>query len=221
MRSYAAESIKQERQQFADELEVIREQKFQLEAQLLEQTARREQEEKASQEKLSYSSKLSVKPSLSISPIKCWRPKRLRLISITVRVSMVCCLHSRSIEGFKKQVNDCFNQEAKERHTLVHEIKSLQKLYEQMTQEALNLTQALKGDNKQQGNWGEVVLARVLVESGLREGHEYQTQVSLQNDAGKRFQPDVLFTYRKKQVVDSKMALVAYERFFNADTDFT
>ena len=53
-----------------------------------------------------------------------------------------------------------------------------------MTREAVNLTQALKGDNKQQGNWGEVVLARVLAESGLREGHEYQTQVSLQNEAG-------------------------------------
>ncbi|WP_159310414.1 DNA recombination protein RmuC, partial [Klebsiella pneumoniae] len=75
---------------------------------------------------------------------------------------------------------------------LVHELRNLQRLNEQMAKEAVNLTQALKGDNKQQGNWGEVVLARVLAESGLREGHEYQTQVSLQNEAGKRYQPDVI-----------------------------
>jgi DNA recombination protein RmuC len=125
------------------------------------------------------------------------------------------------LEGFKKQVSDSFGAEAKERHTLVHEIRNLQQLNEQMTREAVNLTQALKGDNKQQGNWGEVVLARVLAESGLREGHEYETQVSLQNEAGKRYQPDVIVHLPddKQVVVDSKMALVAYERFFNADSD--
>jgi DNA recombination protein RmuC len=90
-----------------------------------------------------------------------------------------------------------------------------------MTREAVNLTQALKGDNKQQGNWGEVVLARVLAESGLREGHEYQTQVSLQNESGKRYQPDVIvhLPHDKQVVIDSKMALVAFERYFNAETD--
>jgi DNA recombination protein RmuC len=125
------------------------------------------------------------------------------------------------LEGFKKQVNDSFSQEAKERHTLVHELKNLQRLNDQMTKEAMNLTQALKGDNKQQGNWGEVVLARVLAESGLREGHEYQTQVSLQNEAGKRYQPDVIvhLPQEKQVVIDSKMVLVAYERYFNAETD--
>ncbi len=90
-----------------------------------------------------------------------------------------------------------------------------------MTREAVNLTQALKGDNKQQGNWGEVVLARVLAESGLREGHEYQTQVSLQNEAGKRYQPDVIvyLPQDKQVVIDSKMTLVAYERYFHAESD--
>jgi len=115
------------------------------------------------------------------------------------------------LEGFKRQVNDSFNLEAKERHTLVHELKNLQRLNEDMTREAVNLTQALKGDNKQQGNWGEVVL----------EGHEYQTQVSLQNEAGRRYQPDVIvhLPQEKQVVIDSKMALVAYERYFNAEID--
>ena len=124
------------------------------------------------------------------------------------------------LEGFKKQVNDNFTQESRERHTLVHQINSLKQLNEQMAKEAINLTQALKGDNKAQGNWGEVVLARVLSDSGLREGHEYQTQVSLENEDGKRYQPDVVvhLPQQKDVVVDAKMSLVAYERFFNADT---
>ncbi len=77
-----------------------------------------------------------------------------------------------------------------------------------MTREVVNPTQALKG-NKQQGNWGKAVLARVLADSGLREGHEYQTQVNLQNDAGKRYQPDVIvhFIQDKQVVVDSKNGL--------------
>lgn len=124
------------------------------------------------------------------------------------------------LEGFSKQVFDGFGDQAKERHTLIHEIKNLQKLNEQMTRDAVNLTQALKGDNKQQGNWGEVVLARVLEESGLREGHEYHTQVSLENEQGKRYQPDVIvrLPQGKDVVIDAKMVLVAYERYFNAQT---
>jgi len=125
------------------------------------------------------------------------------------------------LDGFRKQVNDSFSQEAKERHTLVHELQTLQNLNEKMAQEAINLTQALKGDNKQQGNWGEVVLARVLEESGLREGHEYLTQVSLQSESGKRYQPDVVvyLPNNKQVVIDSKVTLIAYERYFHAETE--
>ncbi|MBD1574534.1 DNA recombination protein RmuC [Vibrio sp. S17_S38] len=125
------------------------------------------------------------------------------------------------LHGFKQQVDTSFNHEAKERHTLVHEIRHLQKLNQQMAQDAVNLTQALKGDNKQQGNWGEVVLANVLKDSGLREGHEYQTQVSLNHENGKRYQPDVIVNLpeNKQVVIDSKMTLVAFERYFNGVTD--
>ncbi|MDR8300249.1 DNA recombination protein RmuC, partial [Acinetobacter baumannii] len=89
-------------------------------------------------------------------------------------------------------VQESFGQEARERHTLAHEIRNLQQLNAQMAQEALNLTKALKGDNKTQGNWGEVVLTRVLEASGLREGYEYQTQVSIETDNLSRMQPDVI-----------------------------
>lgn len=92
-----------------------------------------------------------------------------------------------------------------------------------MAQEAINLTKALKGDNKTQGNWGEVVLSRVLEASGLREGHEYETQVNIQLDQQKRMQPDVVvhLPQGKDVVIDAKMTLVAYERYFNADDEAT
>ncbi|UAK21037.1 DNA recombination protein RmuC [Kluyvera sp. CRP] len=127
------------------------------------------------------------------------------------------------LDGFRRQVQESFGQEAKERHTLAYEIRSLQEMSGRMMQEAVNLTRALKGDNKTQGNWGEVVLTRVLEASGLREGHEYETQVSINTDANSRMQPDVIvrLPHRKDVVVDAKMTLVAYERYFNADDDYT
>ncbi|WP_428944436.1 DNA recombination protein RmuC [Pantoea sp. FN060301] len=125
------------------------------------------------------------------------------------------------LEGFRRQVQESFGQEARERHTLSHEIRNLQQLNAQMAQEAINLTKALKGDNKTQGNWGEVVLSRVLEASGLREGHEYETQVNIQLEQNARMQPDVIvrLPQGKDVVVDAKMTLVAYERYFNSEDE--
>lgn len=218
------EAVKQERQQYAQDLERVREQKSQLEAQLREQEARHEQQLQSSEEKLQLLEHAEVRLKQQFEHLanQLFETKTAK-VDQQNRQSLEGLLGplKMQLEGFKKQVNDSFSQEAKERHTLVHELKNLQRLNELMTQEAVNLTLALKGDNKQQGNWGEVVLARVLAESGLREGHEYQTQVSLQNEAGKRYQPDVIvhLPQNKQVVVDSKMALVAYERYFNAEND--
>ncbi len=127
------------------------------------------------------------------------------------------------LEGFKQQVQEVYSNEAKERHSLQSEVARLQQVYQLMSSETANLTKALKGDNKQQGNWGEVILARILSESGLREGHEYDVQVSLNNEHGKRFQPDVIvhLPLDKDVVVDSKVSLTAYERYFNAEDEVT
>ncbi len=127
------------------------------------------------------------------------------------------------LDGFRRQVQDSFGKEAQERHTLAHEIRNLQQLNAQMAQEAINLTRALKGDNKAQGNWGEVVLARVLEASGLRAGYEYETQVSIETEARARMQPDVIvrLPQGKDVVIDAKMTLVAYERYFNADDEYS
>ncbi len=218
------EAVKQERQQYFDELGQMREQKSRLETQLREQQARHEQMNQANAEKLQIleQAEVRLKQQFEYLANQLFEEKTAK-VDLQNRQSLEGLLSplKEQLEGFKKQVNDSFSQEAKERHTLVHELKNLQRLNEQMTREAVNLTQALKGDNKQQGNWGEVVLARVLAESGLREGHEYETQVNLQSEAGKRYQPDVIvhLPQNKQVVVDSKMALVAYERYFNAETD--
>ncbi|EGR0746583.1 recombinase RmuC [Vibrio parahaemolyticus] len=218
------EAVKQERQQYFDELGQMREQKSRLETQLREQQARHEQMNQANAEKLQILEQAEVRLKQQFEHLanQLFEEKTAK-VDLQNRQSLEGLLSplKEQLEGFKKQVNDSFSQEAKERHTLVHELKNLQLLNEQMTREAVNLTQALKGDNKQQGNWGEVVLARVLAESGLREGHEYETQVNLQSEAGKRYQPDVIvhLPQNKQVVVDSKMALVAYERYFNAETD--
>ncbi|PAJ75384.1 hypothetical protein CJF42_05280 [Pseudoalteromonas sp. NBT06-2] len=125
------------------------------------------------------------------------------------------------LSNFSKQVNDVYTTEAKERHALKSEIVGLKELNLQMGLEASALTKALKGDNKKQGTWGEVVLERVLQSSGLREGHEYETQLHLKNQDGKAYKPDVIIhlPQGKDVVVDSKMVLVAYERFHNAETE--
>lgn len=125
------------------------------------------------------------------------------------------------IEGFKKQVSDQYVKEGQERASLKTEILGLKELNRQITAEASALTMALKGDNKQQGNWGEVVLERILKESGLREGHEFETQVSARNEVGKLQQPDVVvhLPNDKDVIIDAKVSLSAYERYFNAQDE--
>lgn len=127
----------------------------------------------------------------------------------------------QQIDTFRQQVAQQYNDETKERASLKQELHQLRSLNQQMASEAQALTQALKGDNKQQGNWGEVVLARMLEQSGLRAGHEYTTQSQHQDESGKQFKPDVVvhLPNQKDVVIDSKVSLVAYERYFNSDDE--
>lgn len=123
------------------------------------------------------------------------------------------------IANFSEQARRQFVDETKERHLLKDEIGRLKQLNERISEDALNLTNALKGANKTQGNWGEIVLERVLESSGLRKGHEYETQGSYQDAAGRQLRPDVIVFLPDERcvVVDSKVSLVAYEQFMNTD----
>ncbi|BCS49671.1 DNA recombination protein RmuC [Aeromonas jandaei] len=125
------------------------------------------------------------------------------------------------LEGFRRQVGETHAQETAQRHSLKFELERLAELNARMTEEAAALTRALKGDSKQQGNWGEVVLARILSECGLREGHEYHTQVNIEVEKGKRYQPDVIvhLPQEKDIIIDAKVSLTAYERWYNADEE--
>ncbi|MGR7922710.1 DNA recombination protein RmuC [Zobellella denitrificans] len=125
------------------------------------------------------------------------------------------------LEGFRRTMQESHADESRQRHSLKFEIERLAELNRQMSADTAALTRALKGDSKQQGNWGEVVLARVLSESGLREGHEYSTQQSLTNTDGKRYQPDVVvhLPQNKDIIIDAKVSLTAYERYFNGEDE--
>ncbi|TVZ51022.1 DNA recombination protein RmuC [Dokdonia sp. Hel_I_53] len=123
------------------------------------------------------------------------------------------------IQHFEKRVEET-NKEAIDRTSALREqIKGLTALNEQMTKEASNLTKALKGDSKMQGNWGELVLERVLEKSGLEKDREYFMQQSFTTEEGNRVLPDVVIHLpdNKKMIVDSKVSLRAYERFVNED----
>ncbi len=125
------------------------------------------------------------------------------------------------IEGFRKKVEDVYDKETRDRVSLLHELGSLKELNLRMSEDATNLTRALKGDKKMQGNWGEVVLERVLEESGLRKGHEYETQVSAVSSEGQRRMPDVIVRLpdNKDIIIDAKVSLVDYERYVSAIDD--
>ncbi|QOP42938.1 DNA recombination protein RmuC [Sulfurimonas sediminis] len=123
------------------------------------------------------------------------------------------------ITNFSKEAREQFEVELKDRHLLKDELFRLKQMNETLAQEALNLTNALKGENKTQGNWGELVLENILEQSGLRKGIEYELQATLKSNEGKTYRPDVIIHMPQKRdiIVDSKVSLTAYERFVNAD----
>lgn len=125
------------------------------------------------------------------------------------------------LDVFKNQVQDNFYKEEQMRHALTYEVHNLHKLNTKITQETINLTHALKGNNKTQGNWGEVILTRALEVSGMREGHEFHLQINIPQIDGRKLQPDAIvhLPNGRNVVIDSKISLLAYERYFNSNNE--
>jgi DNA recombination protein RmuC len=130
------------------------------------------------------------------------------------------------IDDFKKQVADVYQKESAERNQLMGKVGELQSQTLKIGREAVNLANALKGDNKAQGNWGEMILERILQDSGLRKGEEYQSQVSLYEQSsegigGRRRAPDIIIYLpnNKQLIIDAKVSLVHYEQYVNAGTE--
>jgi len=125
------------------------------------------------------------------------------------------------IQIFEKKVEDTHKESIDYHAALRQQIVGLKDLNLQMSKETINLTKALKGDSKAQGNWGELVLERVLEKSGLQKDSEYFVQQSFVNEEGKRIMPDVVIHLpdEKKMIIDSKVSLTAYEQYINADDE--
>jgi DNA recombination protein RmuC len=125
------------------------------------------------------------------------------------------------LKDFRSRVDTIYEKDTAGRIELKHELQNLKELNQKMSEEAHNLTTALKGDKKQQGNWGEMVLEKVLESSGLRKGEEYLREFTLKADENTKFRPDVIIKLPENRdiIIDAKTSLVAYDNFIGADTE--
>ncbi len=138
-----------------------------------------------------------------------------------VQIDQILAPLSQKIQQFEQKVDTTYKEELRDKASLLSEVKKLYDLSTRLSDDAQNLTKALKGDTKQQGNWGEVILEKVLERSGLTKDVEYRTQLVTRNQTGDIIKPDVVVYLpdNKHLVVDAKVSLVAYEQFVNAEDE--
>ncbi len=136
-------------------------------------------------------------------------------------INLVLKPFKEQLQSFGTRVNEIHTAQTKESSTLLNEIKTLKELNSQISSDAINLTNALKGQNKTQGDWGEMVLSKILEQTGLREGTEYSVQGSFTSADGKRLRPDVILHLpeNKDIILDSKVSLISYLNYVEALND--
>ena len=217
------EKIKQQ-QKIAIENQQLQEQLISYKTENAEISAKQKEQEKSTAEKIKLlqNAETQLKSQFENLATKIFedRSKQLSEHNKTSMEHIVNPIKDQ-LNDFKKRVETVYDNETKDRVSLREEINTLRRGTEKMNQDALNLTKALKGDKKTQGNWGEMILEKVLEQSGLRKNVEYETQSALRDEDKKLFKPDVIIRLpeNKDVVVDSKVSLVAYEIYCSSEDE--
>lgn len=216
--------LKAEKQRLENELHVLRERFNTQHAELITTAAALQAQRDKLTEQQAHLSELRQQLSLTFSDLanKILDEKAARF-TVQNQTSLDSILNplKANIKSFEEKVDKIYKDDAAERNQLKGVIFQLMDQSRQIQADANNLTKALKGDTKKQGNWGEVILERVLEYSGLEKGREYRLQQTLKSAEGAKFQPDVIIDLpdEKNLIVDAKISLVAYEQFVNAENE--
>ena len=193
-------------------------------AELAQEGARHAAESRAAAEKLSLLAEAREKLGLEFGAIanRLFQEKADRFSQDSkTALDLTLGPLREQLSEFRRRVDEVNTGDTEGRARLLHEIAALKDLNRRMSDEALNLTRALKGDSKVQGNWGEVILERILEDSGLHKGREYETQVATVDAHGQRRMPDVIVRLPEGRdvVIDAKVSLTDYERYCSAGTE--
>ena len=203
-------------------LEALRERLMLSESQVAELTVTVQKEQEQSSEKLALleSAKKQLADEFKVLSNQIFDQKQAQFTqSSQSTIEAVLKPMQGALDAFKSRVELVHKEDLEGRASLSEQLKQLHSLNSQMTEEAQNLTHALKGDSKTQGNWGELILEKLLERSGLSEGVEFEREKSFTDNEGKRLRPDVIINMpdNKHVIIDSKVSLVHYEQALNAD----